>query len=271
MPQPRSFTLGCHHAILAGNTLEFHALAPIRVITNPCQILLESSKRFCGVGVDSQVILAKPLANTSIVNLLVACFFAQLEIQMASISSSNFNRESSIPTFSPVDSTPPSRLTPCRTACTFLTKFPSYQHHGAYTQHHQPTLHHPFPCRLTTYRSSSRGSGNSSSSSSSILLQPKARAHRILATRARCKSGDTAATRPQGDINDFNSSTKKDRQTLIKVTIGGPSSPPPGEHGTVGKRNSPVIEKNLRCSSDPPTFCFIAEVEQQHASRERSY
>ena len=37
-------------------------------------------------------------------------------------------------------------------------------HHGTYNQHHLPNQYQPCPCRLTTYSSSSQGSGNSSSS-----------------------------------------------------------------------------------------------------------
>jgi hypothetical protein len=43
------------------------------------------------------------------------------------------------------------------------------QHHGIYIQHQLPNQHQPCPCRLATYSSSSRGSGNGSSS---ILLHP---------------------------------------------------------------------------------------------------
>jgi hypothetical protein len=53
-----------------------------------------------------------------------------------------------------------------------------------------------------------------------IIIQ--SRVYRALVSHARCKSGDTAAIRPEGDTNDFNSSAKKDRQTSIKVTIEGP-------------------------------------------------
>ena len=99
--------------------------------------------------------------------------------------------------------------------------------------------HHLCPERLTTYSSSSQGSGNSSSS---ILISTKSRACRILASRVRGGSGDTDTTRPQGDTNDFNSSAKKDRQTTVKATTEGPSSSATaGDHGAVGKRNSPVI------------------------------
>jgi hypothetical protein len=150
------------------------------------------------------------------------------------------------------------------------------QYHGIYNQHHLPNQHQPCPCRLTTYSSSSRGSGNSSSS---IFLSIKSRARRVLASRVRGGSGDTDAIRPPGDTNGFNSSAQKDRQTSIKVTIEGPSSPP-GKHGAVGKRNSPVIDilrrgKNwtrtcgIRTTHRPG--CFIAEVGHQHVLRRRSW
>ena len=113
------------------------------------------------------------------------------------------------------------------------------RHHGIYNQHHLPNQYQPCPCRMTTYSSSSQGSGNSSSS---ILISTKSRACRILASRVRGGSGDTDTTRPQGDTNDFNSSAKKDRQTTVKATTEGPSSSATaGDHGAVGKRNSPVI------------------------------
>jgi hypothetical protein len=49
------------------------------------------------------------------------------------------------------------------------------------------------------------------------------RVHRALVSHARCKSGDTAAIRPEGDTNDFNSSARKtDRpqsKSRLKVLI----------------------------------------------------
>jgi hypothetical protein len=58
-----------------------------------------------------------------------------------------------------------------------------------------------------------------------------------------------------GRLKDLNSSAKKDRQTSIKVAIEGPSSPP-SEHGTVGKRNSPVIDI-LRRSKNWTGICGV--------------
>jgi len=138
--------------------------------------------------------------------------------------------------------------------------------------------HHLCPERLTTYSSSSQGSGNSSSS---ILISTKSRACRILASRVRGGSGDTDTTRPQGDTNDFNSSAKKDRQTTVKATTEGPSSSATaGDHGAVGNATRPSLASfdGVKTGQEPAEFerptdldAVIAEVGYQHGLRKRSW